>query len=214
MKSKSFYSQVRKAQAISRITALLLITWLLVGSRFAAAASDAPPWMHALVNAPLPAHDEKTDAVRMYVEENVTVISATKIKSVYREAYKILRPGGRDEGTVAVYFNSHRKITSLRGWCIPAQGKDFEVKDKDAVEMAPPYVENGELVTDVRAKVLRIPAPTRETSWGMNMRRKSSRWFCRTAGTSRRRIPHGKVVTHCNCLRAGSTRQHSSTIQK
>ena len=25
--------------------------------------------------------------------------------------------------------------------------------------MAPPYVENGELVTDVRAKVLRIPAP-------------------------------------------------------
>ena len=159
MKSKLFYSQARKAQAISRITALLLITWLLVGTRFAAAASDAPPWMHALVNAPLPAHDEKTDAVRMYVEENVTVISATKIKSVYREAYKILRPGGRDEGTVAVYFNSHRKITSLRGWCIPAQGKDFEVKDKDAVEMAPPYVENGELVTDVRAKVLRIPAP-------------------------------------------------------
>ena len=82
MKSKSFYSQVRKAQAISRITALLLITWLLVGTRFAAAASDAPPWMHALVNAPLPAHDEKTDAVRMYVEENVTVISATKIKNV------------------------------------------------------------------------------------------------------------------------------------
>jgi hypothetical protein len=134
------------------------MAWVLASADFAT-ASDAPPWMHVLVNAPLPAHDEKTDAVRMYVEENLTVISATKIKVAYREAYKILRPGGRDEGTVAVYFNSHRKITSLHGWCIPAQGKDFEVKDKDAVEMAPPHVENGELVTDVRAKVLRIPAP-------------------------------------------------------
>ena len=108
MKSKSFYSQVRKAPAISRITALLLITWLLIGTRFAAAASDATPWMHALVNAPLPAHDEKTDAVRMYAEENVTVISASKINSVYREAYKILLPGGRDEGTVAGPIDSQR----------------------------------------------------------------------------------------------------------
>ena len=159
MKSKLFYSRAQKAPATSRTSALLVMIYVLTCAGFATAGSDAPPWMHALVNAPLPAHDEKTDAVRMYVEKNVTVISATRIKVVYREAYKILRPGGRDEGNVAVYFNSHRRVTSLHGWCIPAQGKDFEVKDKDAIEMAPPHIENSELVTDVRAKVLHIPAP-------------------------------------------------------
>jgi hypothetical protein len=124
----------------------------------ARAGGDAPGWMHALVNAPLPAHDEKTDAVLLYSEKTVTVISADKIKTTVREAYKILRPAGRDYGIVAVAFNAHEKITAIRGWCIPAQGKDYEVKDKDAVEISLPKVEGSELVSDVKDKVLRIPA--------------------------------------------------------
>src|SRR5437773_9626096 len=35
------------------------------------AAGDAPAWMHALVSAPLPAYDEKTDAVLLYYERIV-----------------------------------------------------------------------------------------------------------------------------------------------
>ena len=58
-------------------------------------AGDAPQWMHALVNVPLPAHDEKTDAVLLYSQTNVNVISSDKIKTVVRRAYKILRPDGR-----------------------------------------------------------------------------------------------------------------------
>ena len=130
--------------------------WMLIAVAPAIAA-DAPAWMHALTSAALPAHDEKTDSIRMYAEQNVTVVSADKIKVLYREAYKILRPGGRDAGVVFVSFNSHMKITSLHGWCIPAQGKDYEVKDKDAMEVAQPKVEYSELVNDVRAKVLHIP---------------------------------------------------------
>src|SRR5215475_11853274 len=61
-------------------------------------SADAPQWMHALVNAPVPAHDEKTDAVLLYSETNVNVISADKIKTVVRQAYKILRPQGREHG--------------------------------------------------------------------------------------------------------------------
>ena len=94
--------------------------------------------MHALVGVPLPSYDEKTDAVLLYSETNVTVLSTDKIKTHVREAYKILRPGGRDRGTVYVYLNPQRKLKSLHGWCIPAQGKDFEVKDKDALEASPP----------------------------------------------------------------------------
>jgi hypothetical protein len=122
------------------------------------AAGDAPEWMHALVNATLPAHDDKTDAVLLYSEKTVTVVSADKIKTTVRVAYKILRPAGHDYGVVVVSYNAHEKITAIKGWCIPAQGKDYEVKDKDAVEVSLPKVDGSELVSDVKDKVLRIPA--------------------------------------------------------
>src|SRR6267378_1666927 len=122
------------------------------------AAGDAPGWMHALVNVPLPAHDEKTDVVLLYSERIVTVQSADKIKITVREAYKILRPSGREFGTLAVSYNSHSKITGMRGWCIPAQGKDYEVKDKEAMEISLPKIDGSELVSDVKVKVLRIHA--------------------------------------------------------
>jgi hypothetical protein len=76
-----------------------------------------------------------------------------------REAYKILRPSGRHYGTVAVPFHPHKKITSLHGWCIPAQGKDYEVKDKDATEVSLPEIEGSDLISDVKVKLLHIPAP-------------------------------------------------------
>lgn len=124
----------------------------------AAAGGDAPQWMHAVAGAPLPAYDEKTDAVLLYSDTNVTVLSADKVRTHVREAYKILRPEGRGHGTVEVFFNRDRKINSLHGWCIPSQGKDYEVKDKDAVDVSP-QIEGGELVSDVKLRLLRIPAP-------------------------------------------------------
>ena len=105
----------------------------------------------------MPAHDEKTDAVQLYAEKIVTVQSADKIKTQVRVAYKILRPGGRDLGTVVIPFDSQTKINWLHAWCIPAQGKDYEVKDKDGAEVALPAVQGSELIIDVRAKVLHIP---------------------------------------------------------
>ena len=114
--------------------------------------------MHALVNAPLPAHDEKTDAVLLYSEDILNVQGNGKIKSIERRAYKILRPGGRDRGLVLATFDSETRITGLRGWCIPAAGKDYEVKDKDVVEAALMGVMNGEFASDDRTKILKIPA--------------------------------------------------------
>ena len=46
----------------------------------------------------------------------------------------------------------------MRGWCIPAQGKDYEVKDKEAIEISLPKIDGSELVSDVKEKILRIPA--------------------------------------------------------
>ncbi|HEX3818942.1 MAG TPA: DUF3857 and transglutaminase domain-containing protein [Candidatus Sulfotelmatobacter sp.] len=114
--------------------------------------------MHTAATTPIPAHDEKTDAVLLYSEHIVTVQSADKVKSRVRMVYKILRPGGREYGIAAVPFNTHSKVTALRGWCIPAQGKDYEIRDKEAVEVSLPRVAGSELVSDVKDKLLEIPA--------------------------------------------------------
>src|SRR6266851_565718 len=161
MTSKLWCSRVRQRRAteMRRIPFVLapIILCLLAAVR-PAVAGDAPAWMHGLVSVPLPAHDEKTDVVQLYSEKIVMVQSADKIKTTVREAYKILRPGGREFGTLVVSFNSHKKITGMRGWCIPAQGKDYEVKDKEAIEISLPKIDGSELVSDVKEKILRIPA--------------------------------------------------------
>jgi hypothetical protein len=135
-----------------------LSAFVMLGSLPAARAGDAPAWMHSLVNAPLPEYDEKTDAVLLYSEEILNVQPNGKIKSTERRVYKILRPDGRRFGRIHAYFDSETRITSIHGWCIPAQGKDYEVKDKEALEMGLNDVENGILLTDQRVKVLQIPA--------------------------------------------------------
>ena len=141
--------------------ALLVFFWAavcVVSVPRAAASAGRSAWMHALVGVPLPSYDEKTDAVLLYSETNVTVLSEDEIRKHVRRAYKILRPGGREHDTVGISFNPGRKIKSMHGWCIPAQGKDYEVKDKDALDVSAP-IEGGELVSDVKYRVLRIPAP-------------------------------------------------------
>jgi hypothetical protein len=161
MSKRSYYNLARQPQAIKRRLVLIVLGLfaLIATCPQCAIAGNAPPWVHAVATVPLPDHDERTDAFLLYSERNVTVLSAEKIKIQTRKVYKILRPNGRDEGTVVVYFSSPgQKVTSLHGWSIPAQGKDYEVKESDSIEVSPPKIDGSELVTDVRAKVLAIPA--------------------------------------------------------
>jgi len=161
MNSRLFCNRVQPMPATSgRLRRILLFGALcLLAAVGRARGADAPPWMHAAAAAPLPAHDDKTDAILLYSERAIEVQSQDKIKIRVRLVYKILRPSGRDYGIAAVAFNAHSKVNGLRGWCIPAQGKDYEVKDKEAIEVAVPKVEGSELISDVKEKLLRIPAP-------------------------------------------------------
>jgi Domain of Unknown Function with PDB structure (DUF3857)/Transglutaminase-like superfamily len=160
MKSRLCCSRVPPVRAtdnISRSVPVFMFVIFMACAPNAFASADAPPWMHALVNAPSSTYDDKTDAVLLYSETNVTVLSADKIRTQVREAYRILRPNGRQRGIVAVNFNPQKKLKSLHGWCIPAQGKDYEVKDKEAFERSS-SADGGELISDAKYKVLRIPA--------------------------------------------------------
>src|SRR5262249_46780098 len=88
---------------------IFALAYVLISA--SSARADAPSWMHALVNVPIPAHDEKTDAVLLYSEDVLNVQSNGKIKSIERRALKILRPGGREHGTVYAHFDAETKIT-------------------------------------------------------------------------------------------------------
>jgi Domain of Unknown Function with PDB structure (DUF3857) len=179
-----------------------------------AQAGDAPPWMHAVASAPVPAHDEKTDAVLLYSETAINVQSLDKIKTRVRVAYKILRPSGRDYGIAAVSFNAHTKINGLRGWCIPAQGKDYEVKDKEAVVIALPKVEGSELISDVKDKLLQIPAPDPGNIIGYEYEEEEQPMVLQTVWPFQREIPGHELHYSLQLPAGGNTKRRGSTIPR
>lgn len=122
-------------------------------------AAEAPAWLHALVSAPLPAHDEQTAAVELLSETIVTVHASGDITKLERRAFRILRPEGRARGALRFDYDTERaKLTSLYGWSIPAKGKDYVVTEGAAVETFLSGIANGQLMSNMRSKVLTIPA--------------------------------------------------------
>src|SRR5262245_38127089 len=89
-------------------------------------ATATPDWVRAQTSVATPEHDEETDAVLLYSETSLTVVDATKVKEIDRRVYRILRPDGERFGSVRWSFGRGRRITSMRGWTIPASGKDYE----------------------------------------------------------------------------------------
>ena len=161
MTYRSWYSHRWRRPAIDGaifFVAIAAFTCWLTSATKAWASDEAPQWMHALAAVPLPAHDEETDAILLYDEKNVSLQSASSLKISVRRAYKILRPAGRDYGYVVISVEPHKKVLGMRAWCIPASGKDYQVKDKDAQVVSLEGFEGSELISDVKERFIRIPA--------------------------------------------------------
>ena len=154
MRSRQSSPPRRTSAHYWRLAALALAA---LGSR-TAGASGAPAWMQSLSAAPLPAHDERADAVMLYSETVLSVQANGKLRRVERAAFKILRPDGAERGLVRVDYGPRSRVTEIRAWSMPAEGKPYEVGDRDAIDSALPGLENGALVSDVRSRLLKIPA--------------------------------------------------------
>jgi hypothetical protein len=148
-----------KRPVLRRRTEFGIVTLVACVATFFAAsparAGDAPAWLHALASQTLPSYPPETTAVVLLDERIITVKENGETRTIRRRAVKILRTAGREEGEVVVPFDGETRVSNLHGWCIPAQGKDYEVKDKDAMEVG---LGSGMLYADEKAKVLKIPA--------------------------------------------------------
>jgi hypothetical protein len=123
-----------------------------------ALTATPPPWVQAQASAALPEHDDETDAALLYADVSLTVQPNGKILRQAREVYRILRPAGVNRGIVRADFDAQSRVTHMHGWSIPVDGKPYDVSERDAIETGLVGVLHGELMGDVRSKVLRIPA--------------------------------------------------------
>jgi len=133
--------------------AALLLGLLVAG--VSPAEAGAPDWLKALAREPVPTYDEDVDMVILLDEQVTTVKENGEITTRYRRAFKILRPSGREHGTVSVYFDNDTRLTYLKAWSLPRDGKEYEVKEKDAVETS---FFGSTFYEDTRHKMLDIPA--------------------------------------------------------
>ncbi len=122
----------------------------------ATSRADVPAWVRSASSSPIPKYSDETQAVLLYDETTIVVKDAGEVHAIHRRVYRILHPGGRDRGVFDVSFGRDTKILNMKAWSLPAGGgKEYEVKEKDAVET---QLTEGELYSDTRRRILRIPA--------------------------------------------------------
>jgi hypothetical protein len=119
-------------------------------------ADRVPDWFQQLTKDTLPEYPARTDGVVLLDDCTLTVKDAQNMTSNCREVIKILRHEGRNLGVFDVNFSKDNRLTYLKGWSIAANGQQYELKEKDAVEFRPYYQEL--LFDDDRYKELQVPA--------------------------------------------------------
>jgi hypothetical protein len=144
--------------AAAALAALCVVALASVFSRFSPPvfADTAPDWLRAAAHQTLPEYPKDTIAVVLLDEEQTTVKDNGDIETRHRRAYKLLRPEARDKyGYAAVEFNNETKLSFFKAWTITADGKEMELKEKDAVEVS---LTSFEVFSDARAKGIKFSA--------------------------------------------------------
>jgi hypothetical protein len=137
------------------------------------AAADAPSWLRQAAKETMPNVPPETIAIILYDEQETTVQNNGQVETTYRRAYLILRPAGKELGIVRIPFDNETKITWMKAWCIPKEGKDYEVKEKDFIEVG----RTEEFYTDDRWKAVEIPASLPGNVIGFEFHQKQRPFF-------------------------------------
>ena len=146
----------RTAPSAFTRTASLLVCLLGLGAPAFASKDAVPDWVHAAIAQPLGKYPAETNAVVLLDETTLTIAPDGKAVEHHRHVVKILRPSGRDEGIVQVYFDDDSKIMSMHVWSVGPDGTEYSVKDKEIAEVGA-ATEGNYLYSDERFKGVRAP---------------------------------------------------------
>ncbi len=138
------------------VAGLLLAGSLIQGRSARAYAKDSvPDWVHAAASAPSGSYPPRTDAVVLLDDTTLSVAPDGRAVQRIRHVVKILRPGGRDEGVVRVFFDKDSKINFMHVWSIGPDGHEYALKDNELLEVGLPG--EGNFYVDERFKAANPP---------------------------------------------------------
>ena len=129
---------------------------LLCAAPSFASKDTVPDWVRAAASQPSGTYAPNTNAVVLLDDTHLTVNPDGTAVEHGRRVVKILRPAGREQGIVQVWFDKDTKILSLHVWSIGPDGHEYAVKDNEIVEVGADG-DGGILYADERAKMANPP---------------------------------------------------------
>ena len=136
------------------MAALCLASLLLPGAAFAS-KETVPDWVRSAIAQPITGIGENAKAVVLLDDTTFTVGADGKAVEHRRHVVKILRPNGREDGIVRIWFDNDSKLLSLHVWSVGPDGQEYAVKDKDILEQG--ASNSGPLYVDERCKTAEPP---------------------------------------------------------
>ena len=152
----------------------------------AAWAGPAPEWVKLAIPGVMPEWTKSANAVVLLDDTLITVRSAGDVTTRHRRVVRIQTNAGRDHAYATVFFDNDTKLRSLRAWSIDAKGATYEVAEREAMETTP-Y--DGEMYSDTRAKVLRIPGGDPGTTVAIEYERRERPYLLQEMWSFQEEIP-------------------------
>ena len=150
--------------------ALAVFITLVCSAPLLGSSPSAPDWLHQAASKPPGKYAAETNAVVLLEDLTVNVTGPGQAEETHRRIVRILRPQGHDEAKLHVYVGPGDKVQSIHAWTIDSSGIQYEVKDKEFLEVSP-YQEA--LYTDIRFRAVEAPAgnPGSVIGWEYTIRR-------------------------------------------
>ncbi len=140
----------------ARLSIVLLAFIAVLGCAPMSPADSAPDWMRTASRDTLPEYPKEAMAVKLFEDEQIVVKDNGDIERHYRVVYKLLRAESqRSYGSAWVNFDNDTKVSLFKAWTITADGKEYELKDKDSAEA---NISSFEVFSDAKVKILHYMA--------------------------------------------------------
>ncbi len=159
------------------------------------ASAGVPDWLRAAAQAPAKKYADDVNAVILLHETETTVKDNGETVTRERNVFRILRPEGRESAYQYVPYRDETRVNYFKGWSINAKGQEYEAKKDDVVEVSGG---GGEIYSDVKAKVMRIPGVDVGTVVGVEWEQKRHPYTFEDEWLFQRDLPteHARFILH------------------